>query len=682
MKSIREKENQIFYMGQQIVPATQLVPKFQSIRRCNNYDVLQSIPCSPEFKIVELILLDHPLCYALTATADVPAVYLQQFWHTVHKVPNTKDTIRFKLDTQEITYTVDMFHDTIKLPIETPDNPFVAPLRIADLMEKYSSIPRRLDEDYHSIKDDTLLVSIYSVGNVLFRGMRIPDAFLTAEIHATHDYKEYETVTPTFTAASPQGKKRKQQAGETSLPRKPLKVTIRQKKQSTPSIPPPGDDRERDKVDEATILSLTLHKTSLAAEAQENIAKVQEKLDEEEIERMVEGGEDEESYASEFADSMINDDVDDSGTRIEPESYKEHSKNVNDDDEEIEKEKKDDEIEREKKDDDVEKMDEVFKEKDNDEVVSGSMEFRNEKMQTPIPTPTRSPRTYLSSNKTISEELTATVSPTTATTPKYSFIPKRKKRSISYKTKILLGKVLDHYNKVVPEMMIAKTNKMIKEEMPRLVNLAVNKDYEVDHVNAQEMISKEFATHGPKMIEELFQKHMQNTTLNLYPTTSSSTAEKSTAYLQQQLYLEMKTKSQDQAADPELWEILMAKFEKGVLVTGYGRVGAGGVGGLGWCGGGVVWCGWGCFGTWDVVSGGLGWWWVEESSIKHRRVSQLDGGCRPAYENGGRAAPQGGVGCGVCYCWGYEFQMGWGVGVGGGREGGGGWRGKGMGCEP
>ncbi|GKD96806.1 hypothetical protein Tco_1380703, partial [Tanacetum coccineum] len=42
----------------------------------------QSIPCSPECKIVGQILLDHPLSYALTATADVPAVYLKQFWRT------------------------------------------------------------------------------------------------------------------------------------------------------------------------------------------------------------------------------------------------------------------------------------------------------------------------------------------------------------------------------------------------------------------------------------------------------------------------------------------------------------------------------------------------------------------------------------------------------------------------
>ncbi|GKF68471.1 hypothetical protein Tco_0198150, partial [Tanacetum coccineum] len=79
---------------------------------------------------------------------------------------------------------------------------------------------------------------------------------------------------------------------------------------------------------EATLLSIAQHKTAIDAEAQENVAKIQEKLAEEEIKKMVEGVEDDESYASEFADSMINDDVDDSGTRIEPESYKENPKVV------------------------------------------------------------------------------------------------------------------------------------------------------------------------------------------------------------------------------------------------------------------------------------------------------------------------------------------------------------------
>ncbi|GKB26534.1 hypothetical protein Tco_0865935, partial [Tanacetum coccineum] len=175
----------------------------------------------------------------------------------------------------------------------------------------------------------------------------------------------------------------------------------------------------------------------------------------------------------------------------------------------------------------------------------------------------KSPRNISSSDKTVPEELTATISPTTATTSKDSSTTKHKKRVISYKTKTLLGsiasmcqrcgqiqshikykfitheffmskirEVLDHCNKVILEITFSKTNEMIREEMPRLVNLAVNKDRDVDPINAQEMIAKEFATHGPKMIEELFRKHMQNTTLNLYPTTSTSTSGKSSADLQ------------------------------------------------------------------------------------------------------------------------------------------------------
>ncbi|GJY52844.1 hypothetical protein Tco_0444508, partial [Tanacetum coccineum] len=244
---------------------------------------------------------------------------------------------------------------------------------------------------------------------------------------------------------------------------------------------------------------------NLLLEAEEEI---QEKLPKEEIENMVEGEEDEESYASEFADSMFNDDDDDSDTRIEPLSHKENLKVV-DEDEVNDKVKKD-----EKKNDDAEKMDVAAKEKDNDDhidhtlVGSGSMETRNDQMQTPIPTPTRSPRKDLSSDKTISEELTATVSPTTATTSKN----KSKRGFTCNKTKILLGiiadmykrRVLDHCKNVVPEMTFAKTNEMIKEEMPRLVNLAVNKDREIAPTNVPELISEEFATHGPKMIEELY----------------------------------------------------------------------------------------------------------------------------------------------------------------------------------
>nr|GEX52294.1 hypothetical protein [Tanacetum cinerariifolium] len=202
---------------------------------------------------------------------------------------------------------------------------------------------------------------------------------------------------------------------------------------------------------------------------------------------------------------MLHVDVVDSDNRIEPRSHKEHSKNVNDD--EIEKEKKDDNKD-DKKDDDVEKTNKVVEEKDNDDHTDHtlvgshatvSMETRNEQMQIPIPTPNRSPKKDLSYDNTISEELMATVSPTTATTSKHSSKSKSKREFTSNKTKILPGSIAG-------------------------------------------MCSR-------------------------YPTTRLSTAKMLTADLQHQLYLNMKSKPPDQAADPELWEIMKTKFEKPQVST-------------------------------------------------------------------------------------------------------------------
>nr|GEV69285.1 hypothetical protein [Tanacetum cinerariifolium] len=177
---------------------------------------------------------------------------------TVSKVPNTKDTIKFKLDSQEIIYTMDMFRDTLHLPVETPDNPFISPVNI---------------KEYETV----------------FVGVEVPmnRPQLVVSTQRTHRTTPRDHWTPTLTAASPQGKKRKQ------------------------------------------------------------------KLDEEEIEKMVKGEEDEESYASRFSNSMLNDN-DDSKNKIEPGSHKEYPEHVNDEDDETKKEKKDD-TKDDKKDDDVKK---------------------------------------------------------------------------------------------------------------------------------------------------------------------------------------------------------------------------------------------------------------------------------------------------------------------------------------
>ncbi|GKB28591.1 hypothetical protein Tco_0867992 [Tanacetum coccineum] len=129
------------------------------------------------------------------------------------------------LDTQEMGYTMDMFHATLKLQAEIPDNPFIAPVTIKtiesficlttrtsrhdetkiNILQLFHVVVNRVNvdyaallcihqEQYHSIKDDIPLISVYSTRDVNIRGMLIPDAFLTEEIRATDDYKEYETV--------------------------------------------------------------------------------------------------------------------------------------------------------------------------------------------------------------------------------------------------------------------------------------------------------------------------------------------------------------------------------------------------------------------------------------------------------------------------------------------------------
>nr|GEX62165.1 hypothetical protein [Tanacetum cinerariifolium] len=249
-----------------------------------------------------------------------------------------------------------------------------------------------IDEDYHSIKDDIPLVSVYTIGNMLVRGMLIPNEFLTKEIHATDDFKEYETVfvgvdvlmnqpqpvvstqethmhtprvhvTPTVSIASPQGKKRKQIIGESSSPHKLLKITVRQK-------------------------------------------------------QVVE----------------IKKDDDDSENKLEPMSHR----------------------------------------------------------------------------------------------------------------------------KIQNTLMMMMTKRSLK---PYIVATVIE-DHDAFRSEVDDLVSQEFNTQAPKIIEEIFKNYVQSHVIQVHPTTTTSTETTSSADLQQQLYLNMKISLQDQANDPVLWEVHKRKFKK------------------------------------------------------------------------------------------------------------------------
>ncbi|GKD18712.1 hypothetical protein Tco_1207870, partial [Tanacetum coccineum] len=201
-------------------------------------------------------------------------------------------------------------------------HPCFTKLIIAYIMEKFESIPKRLKEDYHLIKDDTPLVSVYSTRNVTVRGILITDDSLTDAIRDTHAYKDYETEflwvdVPTIQPElieSTQGTNRTPKATKTHNP-----ADVKPKSTSTTPLPP-SDDRERDEIHKATQLSLALDKTAK--------------------------GENEESDGTEFTDRVFQSD-DDFGDRIEPGSRKDKPEEVVVDDDDMEKkhDKKDDDDE-------------------------------------------------------------------------------------------------------------------------------------------------------------------------------------------------------------------------------------------------------------------------------------------------------------------------------------------------
>ncbi|GKE73696.1 hypothetical protein Tco_1535737, partial [Tanacetum coccineum] len=311
-------------------------------------------------------------------------------------------------------------------------------LIIADLMKKFLNIPQRIDEDYHSIKDDIPLIE---------------------EIHATDDFKEYKTVfmnvvvprnqpqlivstqgthrstprayrTPTVSIASPQGKKRKQ-----------IKV--------------------------------------------------------------VEGEKDD----------------DDSDDRLEPRSHKENPEYVDDD--------YDEEKVAEKKDADM-----------------GSLETRTKEMQTPIPTPPRSPRTILSSDKNITQELTDIVTHPTATTSKtphskrrisskYSHLPGEIHRMCRHqgymiqnmerncittkyfwKTNKKVDRVL---NVILPQPTERATNDLIENNFKPSIAATIIKDRDAFRSEVPNLVSQEFNAQAPKIIEELFKNYVQSNVIQVHP---------------------------------------------------------------------------------------------------------------------------------------------------------------------
>ncbi|GJY39050.1 hypothetical protein Tco_0425414 [Tanacetum coccineum] len=179
---------------------------------------------------------------------------------------------------------MDMFRDTLQLPVETLDNPFVIPATIKII----ESFMNRVG--YQGVVDK--VSAFFTTGNLAQQWQT-----MLKEIRATDDYKEYETMF--------------------------VNVVVPMN-QPQPVVSTQGTHRSTPRAHR--IPSLT------------NASPLGKKRKQRE--------KDVKSYADKFDASMIHDDDDDSSTRIEPGSHKEHLEVVDDDDNKEEKkyEKEGDEI--------------------------------------------------------------------------------------------------------------------------------------------------------------------------------------------------------------------------------------------------------------------------------------------------------------------------------------------------
>ncbi|GKC14547.1 retrovirus-related pol polyprotein from transposon TNT 1-94 [Tanacetum coccineum] len=197
-------------------------------------------------------------------------------------------------------------------------------------------------------------------------------------------------------------------------------------------------------------------------------------------------------------DAQSYDDVDDFDNRLEPGSHKENPEYVVDDDD----------------DDDDDKEEEKVDENEGNEM--GSLEIRIEKMQTLIPTTPRSPRINLSSDKNIARELTNTVSLSTPTTSKAP----HKQRCISSKYNHLpVDRVL---YEIVPQIAKRATDDFIENNLKPCIAKTIIEDRDAIRFEVPDLISKEFNSHAPQIIEELFKRYVQNNRKFEKPSTSNT----------------------------------------------------------------------------------------------------------------------------------------------------------------
>nr|GFC46078.1 hypothetical protein [Tanacetum cinerariifolium] len=213
---------------QQVALDEALVPSAQRLRiGLSNFRLPSDIQSKEStLQVVYDVLRRSPFFKAFLVTADVPEIYMQEFWATtkVHQ-----HSIRFKMDTKKHIVDLEAFRETLHISPRVPGQ-FLLSYRLKrrswSFFEK-PSILRRNRVNWHYVRDDILFSTIKVVSrcqNTQQYGAILPIELTTEDIRNTKAYKEYYACATGEAAPTPKASARRKRGGSDSSTTPPTPI--------------------------------------------------------------------------------------------------------------------------------------------------------------------------------------------------------------------------------------------------------------------------------------------------------------------------------------------------------------------------------------------------------------------------------------------------------------------------
>nr|GEW85664.1 hypothetical protein [Tanacetum cinerariifolium] len=214
-------------------------------------------------KIIGQTLKHHPRSGALTLSASVPIIYMQQFWHSVY-LGDSKDILR-NTNNQEFFVK----------PLE-----FLTIAQFLDIIGYEVLIPS-------AARWCLLLTEAHKVYDVAYKGVVVP---MMQPSTVVSNQETYRTLSSSRSPKPKRTLKKKgeQVSGEFSEPKKMLKLKIKTKKSDLVTLVPTAVEIEKDQLTEAEQVSYALAVSAKEAEESENVKLVKEVVFDQEVDKLLE----------------------------------------------------------------------------------------------------------------------------------------------------------------------------------------------------------------------------------------------------------------------------------------------------------------------------------------------------------------------------------------------------------